>query len=245
MRDELKQFLRRYALAMAVARLWNRARTRGRVLRGKRRAVWSRRIAAYLGAHELRMLQLGSGPHLRPGWLNTDLEPWLEGHVYLDATKPFPLPDRAFDRIFTEHMIEHVSYREGGAMLGECHRVLKAGGVLRVATPNLQSLVGLFSPAKTELQQQYVDRMSRMSFPTAAPDECFALNGMFYNWGHRFLYDPPTLQRLLESVGFGEVTQRSVGESPDPHLSGLESHGQQIGDAFNQLETMVFEARRP
>jgi predicted SAM-dependent methyltransferase len=207
--------------------------------------VCSRRIAAYLRVHEVAMLQLGSGPHLLPGWLNTDVEPWLEGHVYLDAAKPFPLPDRAFDFIFTEHMIEHVTYQEGAAMLGECYRVLKSGGTLRVATPNLQGLVALFSPAKTDLQRQYVDRMSRLYFPAATPHECLALNGMFYNWGHRFIYDPSTLHRLLESVGFRQVIQQAVGESSEPRLRGLEFHGQQIGDAFNQLETMVFEARRP
>lgn len=244
MRAGLKQFLRQYRLVLQAAAGWRQVKARASLFWETRRPVWSRRIAAYLRAHEVRMLQLGSGPHLLPGWLNTDVEPWLKGHVYLDAAKPFPLPDRAFDFIFTEHMIEHLSYEGGAAMLGECFRVLKPGGKLRVATPNLASLAALFAAPKTSPQQQYIERMSRVYFPAAPPHECFVLNGMFYNWGHRFIYDPLTLRRLLEDAGFRDVTQESVGESADPRLRGLEFHGQQIGEAHNRLETMVFEARR-
>ena len=65
--------------------------------------------------------------------------------VYMDATALFPLPDASFDYIFSEHVIEHMSYADGGRMLRECLGVLKPGGRIRIATPNLVRLLGLYA----------------------------------------------------------------------------------------------------
>ena len=64
--------------------------------------------------------------------------------MYLDATQTFPLPDCSFDYIFSEHMIEHVTYQNGKRMILECYRVLKPGGLLRISTPDLSFLVDLY-----------------------------------------------------------------------------------------------------
>ena len=53
--------------------------------------------------------------------------------VYMDATEPFPLPSQSFDAVHCEHVIEHVAYEAGMTMLRECRRVLRPGGVLRIA----------------------------------------------------------------------------------------------------------------
>jgi predicted SAM-dependent methyltransferase len=57
-----------------------------------------------------------------------------------------------FDYVFSEHMIEHVSYAEGLLMLRECLRVLKPGGRIRIATPSLEVLLDLYKPSKTPIQ---------------------------------------------------------------------------------------------
>jgi len=63
------------------------------------------------------------------------------------AEDPYPFPDDFFDLIFSLDTIEHLARPE--AMLGECQRTLKAGGVLVVVTPNRRSDVWvrfLFGP---------------------------------------------------------------------------------------------------
>ena len=45
-------------------------------------------------------LNLGCGPNILEGWLNTDIEPIDDRVVYLDAGKPFPFEDETFDFIF-------------------------------------------------------------------------------------------------------------------------------------------------
>lgn len=110
------------------------------------RLLRRRRIEAYLRTHEVRKLQLGTGANPYPGWLNTDIADFRRTGeiVYLDARRRFLLPAASFDVIFTEHMIEHLTYEEGLACLGECHRVLRPGGRVRVATPSLDRLVELY-----------------------------------------------------------------------------------------------------
>jgi predicted SAM-dependent methyltransferase len=196
-------------------------------------------IARYLREHEARKLHLGAGEHPRPGWLNTDLHDYgrPEELVYLDARRPFPLPDASFDFVFSEHMLEHLSYAEGLQCLRECLRVLRPGGRIRIATPSLERLVRLYGSELTDVQRRYL-RWAVDSFvpETDAPLPGFVVNNFMHAWGHRFVYDRDTLRHALEAAGFVEVEDGCVGE--------LEQHLQNEPD-FNEYETIVLEARRP
>ena len=63
-------------------------------LRAEVRLRASPRIDQYIRNNPVRKLQIGAGENSKPGWLNTDIEP-LAGQAYLDAGRPFPLPDRS------------------------------------------------------------------------------------------------------------------------------------------------------
>ena len=54
-----------------------------------------RQIERYLAANERRRLRLGSGRHTDPGWLSADLLPVSLRVVFMDVTKPFPLPSQS------------------------------------------------------------------------------------------------------------------------------------------------------
>jgi predicted SAM-dependent methyltransferase len=209
----------------------------------KRRAL----VRAYLEAHPVRRLHLGAGRNILPGWLNTDVyDDRGDGEiVYLDARKRFPLPAASFDLVYTEHMIEHIPYRDAQACLRECLRVLRPGGCVRVATPSVERLLELYGE-QTDLHRRYV----RWSLETFVEDADallpgFVLNNFFRNWGHEFVYDRDTLRHALETAGFTDVREWNVGESDNPELVGLERHGELIPPEFNAFETLVLEARRP
>src|SRR6266542_841538 len=87
-------------------------------------------IHEYLRTHSVRKLQLGTGSNVLDGWLNTDIyDDRRNGEVvYLDARKRFPLPDASFDLVYSEHMIEHIPYRDAQRGLRECRRVVRPGG---------------------------------------------------------------------------------------------------------------------
>ena len=242
----MKQLLKRSATLVALVR-GERARAEKR-RRARRMSppVYLKQIDAYLRAHSLRKLQIGSGPVSLPGWLNSDFYPVAPNDIFLDATHPFPFANRTFDCIFTEHVIEHVTYPEGRAMLDECFRVLKPGGWIRLATPDLKKFVDLFSHPQDERQRRYIEWSVAQNHPQVETgSECFVLNSFVRNWGHQFIYDAPTLGAALRGAGFGALRPCRPGESQNPALRHLESHGQQIGEEFNEFETMVIEAQRP
>ena len=231
-----------------------RAARAGRVDLIQLRCLVSRQklIAAYLRAHSVRKLQLGTSQTLLPGWLNSDLVPEKSGIVYLDATRPFPFADNTFDYVSSEHMIEHVDYPGALSMLQESFRILKPGGKIRVATPDLRILVSLFSAEKTAAQTQYIDWVAKKWVPIGLGvevnenKEVFIMNNAFRAWGHQFLYDLETLKAAMSRCGFEDLKYYQPGVSDDPNLRGIESHGAVIGnEAINAFEAFNVEGRVP
>src|SRR5258708_7823033 len=87
-------------------------------------------LRRWLNSQEPRILNLGGGSVLFERWLTADVDP--RSDVYLDVTRPLPLPDKSVDVVYSEEVIEHISQERGHAMLRECVRILKPGGVLRL-----------------------------------------------------------------------------------------------------------------
>lgn len=199
-------------------------------------------VAAYLAGDEQK-LHLGSGTNLLPEWLNTDLYAAnvSRGVAYLDIREPFPLPARSFDFVFSEHLIEHVSFEDGQRALVECRRVLRPGGVVRIATPDLARVAGLM----VHDNPGYVRRSAERYANVIAPRPGFVVNNFFRDWGHQFVYDRDTLSYALELAGFGVVTEHEVGSSAHADLCGIERHGEIIGHEDNLFETFVLEAVAP
>lgn len=209
--------------------------------------VRPRTVKAYLRSHKVHNLQIGAGANILDGWLNTNEAKFSSRVIFLDAAKAFPFEDSTFDYIFSEHQIEHLTFQEGQFMLRECMRVLKPGGKIRIATPDLEMLLGLYASQQNEIQQRYIKWIGDAYSPQGgACGAVFVINNAFYNWEHRFLYDPATLRDILGKAGFVDITRYPPGESDDEVLRGIEHHGKAIGDEeMNRFETMVLEGRRP
>lgn len=215
------------------------------------RATRQSAIQRYLDGHRTRALQLGSGHNLLPGWLNTDVHVFRRGHVtYLDATQPFPLPGASFDYVYSEHQIEHVPLQAGDDMLAQCFRVLRPGGVVRIATPDLQRIARLAAGPLDDEEAYYVAYISRM-LGLAAPDPARVVNAMFRAFGpddasgHQFIHSFDSLAERLRAAGFADVVRCAVGESAHPMLRDVERHADAVGDArVVAYETLVVEATR-
>jgi len=239
-----RQVLKRYRPLVRLARSTEREyrATRSRLSRG-------RLIRRYLATHEVGALHIGAYENPLPGWLNTDIEIRHPSVVYLDATKPFPLPSDSFDYVYGEHLIEHLTYPNGLAMLRECCRVLRPGGIVRLATPSLDVLVALFTPNKTEMQKRYIRFMSDTWLShIGTSSEALVVNNTFRNWWHQFIYDRSTLQAAMETAGLTAVGAYAYGESDVSALRGLESHGRDHGSegqAVAHYETMALEGTKP
>lgn len=208
--------------------------------------IYRGRTRRYLASDGVKKLQIGTGPQPKPGWLNTDLKPLGSGIVYLDARAKFPFPDESFDFVFAEHLIEHIDYLHGLRFIGECRRVLRPGGVLRLATPNLHQYVKLLYEADQDAELQrhvewYNNRFVRRGKETYGDGPIFVFNSLFRNFGHMFLYTPEALRESLQTAEFSQVQQVEPTESEHADLQNLEAHDP--GNAeFMRFETMALEA---
>lgn len=204
-----------------------------------------RTIESYVRSQSVRKLQIGCGPNLLEGWLNSDVRPRRGERVLLDAAKPFPIDAETFDYVYSEHLIEHLAFDQAMSMLRECHRILKPGGRIRLATPNLETIMKLATTPWTELQREYIEFVTnRFLDPSRGYRLSFVINAQYGAFGHRFLFDPETLEMATREAGFDGISWWEPGKSNDPHFAGVESHGKVVGDAMNRFTTMVLEADR-
>ncbi len=242
-RVAVRTVLKRSFFTIGVVRAFRGLRTDIHTL-GK----WVKRqsaIDAYLRDTQIRKLHIGASNNVLAGWFNTDVFPNRPGVVYLDATKRFPFGDGTFDYIMAEHMIEHISYAEGQEMLRECFRVLKPGGRVRFATPDLRVLLSLHSPKRTPEQDEYLEFVAASLMAAQHCKSVFVINNAFRAWGHQFLYDQSTLDHALRAQGFQDIAFYKPGVSENPVLANLESHGKEIqAEHINQFETIVVEGSK-
>ena len=86
------------------------------------------------------MLNLGCGHRFHSAWINVDIVPQHPSVLRADISRAIPFPDRHFDVVYHSHVIEHLRVDDVDRFLRECRRVLKPGGIIRVATPDLERL---------------------------------------------------------------------------------------------------------
>ena len=93
-----------------------------------------------LTSRDLKLLNLGCGTTLHPAWVNLDrqagpgVQPW-------EARAGIPFPDGTFDGVYHSHLLEHLDREDAALLSRDCLRVLRPGGVLRVAVPDLERIV--------------------------------------------------------------------------------------------------------
>jgi len=184
-------------------------------------------------------LHIGAGSVRLDGWLNTDILPHLSA-LFLDATRRFPIRDNTVSYIFSEHFIEHMPRRSAISFLKECFRVLKPGGMLRVSTPDAEALAKAYLN-RSEQARLLNERNRKLSYQYST-HPIDILNTAFKEDFHFCLYDAETLQRLLDSAGFCNMTRCKVSKSIHPELSGIEHH--YIGSIEDDF-TLIMEATKP
>ena len=243
MRPEIRKLLRHFHLEeFARGVLGSARRASGRFamsMGGDGKAV-----AAYFRANDVLKLHIGCGVHVLEGWLNTDFVRSREV-LYLDATRPFPFGDSRFDYVYSEHMIEHITFPQGQHLLKECSRVLKPRGKIRVATPDLMFLFDLCRGGRSTVQRDYIEWSSQHFVPEAPfPSEAFVINNFFRDWGHRFIYNETVLRASMEAAGFVDIHRCDLNASDDVQLRNLEHEGRMPG-GFLKLETFVLEGTKP
>jgi predicted SAM-dependent methyltransferase len=166
------------------------------------------------------MLNVGCGTDYKKGWVNIDNNSdnnIKELDVNWDLRNPLPYKANSVDYIFNEHLIEHLTVEEARVVIKDLMRVLKPGGVLRIAMPNLEEVVDQYK--KLPISKDPTIKRFKLTYIKTKAER---INIAFRDWGHKWLYDPEELTRRLKEAGCKNITQCKFGRSKHSALRGLE-----------------------
>ncbi len=87
------------------------------------------------------LVNLGCGSAYHTAWRNFDVRPVASAVEPWNITHGLPLESAAADACYASHLLEHLRRQDALALIKECFRVLKSGGVIRIAVPDLEAIV--------------------------------------------------------------------------------------------------------
>jgi SAM-dependent methyltransferase len=146
-------------------------------------------------------LNLGAGDHELEEWQNVDITN-PENPVDL-AVFPWNYDVNTADEILASHILEHFDRITGVSFLQECYRILKPGGVLHLAVPDMDLFIGCINDKNWIPIHGYKWRSLDM-----------LLGGGLYEPDprnrHYYLYCFASLAWTLENVGFVNIKRRNT-----------------------------------
>lgn len=195
-------------------------------------------------------LNLGCGPVQPAGWVNVDYSyrarlatrlPWVDralvragaiaetefrpGLAVVDLEKRLPWADGSVDAIYGGEVLEHFTEPKAMALLRECFRVLRSGGVLRMRVPDnarywgnyLRDYEAMRARPRAEWNDDHV-RWTRDFFDTV----CVAPRLGFFGHFHKWAFDEVSLCLAFERAGFREVERRGLHQSRIDDVASVE-----------------------
>jgi len=151
-------------------------------------------------------LHLGCGIVNSPGFVNVDAMPMSHIHCVQPVDRLPRFRSGSADLIYASHVLEHISHRETLNVLREWCRVLKPGGVLRLAVPDFDVIARLYQDGGNDV----------------AVIEGVLLGGQDYAYNfHMAVFTEQSLSRLLMEAGLTKVRRWTYGETP---MTSLNDH---------------------
>jgi predicted SAM-dependent methyltransferase len=164
-------------------------------------------------------LEFGEWRKRLPGWTTVDLS--LASDITLDVADPLPFPPNTVDRIYSSHLLEHLSYpRPMADFLAECYRILKPAGRFRVAVPNARIwLEGYLKPEQFDAAK-YCAYTPAFHYRTRID----FVNYIAYMDGHHhYMFDEDNLLATLAEAGFKDARLAVFDASIDVEAREFES----------------------
>jgi predicted SAM-dependent methyltransferase len=152
---------------------------------------------------------------------NFDFIKFAQSHKieFADAARTLPLDSGAVDVVYSCHMLEHLDRQEASRFLKEVLRILRPGGILRLAVPDIRRYVETYNStgdadgfiASTHMCQPRPQAISTRI-------KLFVSGPRHHNW----MYDGKSLSALLLREGFANPIIIPAGSTTIIDSSGLD-----------------------
>lgn len=189
-----------------------------------------------------RKVKLNLGCHrvmFHHGWVNIDVldvsqHAGAYGYHFLhhDVIKGIPFNTGAVSLIYTSHMLEHLGFDEGLALLRDCRRVLSPDGCMRVIVPDAGALLSMYREGDSspyEMFHQINGECERVKTPIRKLWSLLMDN-------HRSVYDYQELATQLALAGF-DAKKLSLHQSCGHY--GMSQIVEETYDMFPSLSLIV------
>lgn len=187
--------------------------------------------------NDLIFLNIGAGSKNIQGFINIDIEPGAD--IIADVTKGLPFEDNSVDGIYSEHFIEHLSQDEGLFFFRECRRIMRPGSIIRIATPDLDSIVDFFNKGGVNSSANISDWLhsdwKKFGYEWIS-SRAEMLNIAVREWGHKWMYNEEEMIRLGEMCGLKFKKRCEFGESSNLSMRNLE---------YRDSSSLIIEFEKP
>jgi len=149
----------------------------------------------------VKRLNWGCGAHVAPGWINSDVKDEPGVDLVADIRAGLPLASDSIDYAVSIHALPEFSYPELVPALEELRRVLKPGGTLRLALPDLRRGIDAYLAGDEDYFQVGSQDASTLGGK-------FIVQMLWYGYS-RSLFTADFAQELLEKAGFVDLRECS------------------------------------
>ena len=168
-----------------------------------------KRVKALIESGNSIRLDIGAGELTRPGWVTLDISE--KSDLFWDLRKGIPFPNNSIDLVYSSHLLEHMPYEAGQALLDEAQRVLKPGGEISICVPNARIYIDAYVGARS-----LPDNHEFWEPALVSRDGLDLVNYIAYMGGaHACLFDQQSLLTRLTRAGFVDVSARSFDAEID------------------------------
>jgi len=143
----------------------------------------------------MKKLHLGCGKRNFPGFINVDLADFSHIHHKRSINDLSVFEDESIDLIYASHVLEYFNLSDVSLVLKEWRRVLKPGGILKLAVPDFEGLTKAYEKYRNVLQVQG---------PIFGFFNIVTKEGQ-KDLNHKVVYDFKLLKIILEENGFSDV----------------------------------------
>jgi len=155
---------------------------------------------------EFARLDVGCGSRVRAGYIGVDVRPLPGVAIVCDAWEiDGDVALHTVQEVYSRHFFEHLTFAQGQRTLAAFHRILRAGGTLRIIVPDLLYHIAQFAHKNTDMPSEANARWSVRQHALAG----------FWGWQrdgesaywdvHKSGYDAAMLAQALARAGFADI----------------------------------------
>jgi len=202
----------------------------------KHKNCWKELIDELFG-NEIVKVQFCCGKNRK----NKVFSDWKNYDKEMDIREPLPIEDNTVDFIYCEHGLEHIPFDSVVPFLDECYRILRKGGVVRLAVPCVEILKDRYDKEYEKLRNEDQRWLRKMGWKRIDKEK--SIYQLMFGFKHKSFFTITMLVELLSLCGF-EPQEEEINSSNYPDLAGIDGTGR--GKNFHKFfcQTGIVEGKK-